>query len=148
MIPNATRWWRCLACCAGPVGSGRAEVPAAHCCDARWMSPKCPVLQTSGGLLCQAPSVQCWKVTLHKAQGLQNLHVDPLAAAAAAAVMNRLVVALAGCLPLWSAACCTVQSRSAASVTFCSVQECCKEVAVQGVCRTCTANDGNRKVLK
>eukprot|EP00775_Hariotina_reticulata_P007799 gene7799-7996_t len=80
----------------GPVGSGRAEVPPIHTCNASWLSPWCPVLQTSGGQLCQSPSVQCWKVTVHKAQGLQNLHVDPQAAAAAAAVMHRLTSRKAG----------------------------------------------------
>jgi hypothetical protein len=36
------------------------------------------------------PTVQLLRVTLHKAQGLLNLHVDPLAAAAAAAAIGRM----------------------------------------------------------
>jgi hypothetical protein len=74
---------------AGPVGSGRAEVQPVHSCNVTWLN-RCPVLQTSGGHLYQTPSVQLVKVTLHRAQGLQNLHVDPVAAAAAAAAINRM----------------------------------------------------------
>lgn len=48
------------------------------------------MLHTGAGHLYQAPTVQLMRVTLHKAQGLQNLHVDPMAAAAAAVAIGRM----------------------------------------------------------
>jgi hypothetical protein len=91
VFKNHTHHTSAAATCtpAGPVGSGRAEVQPVHSCNVAWLN-RCPVLQTSGGHLYQTPSVQLVKVTLHGAQGLQNLHVDPVAAAAAAAAINRM----------------------------------------------------------
>eukprot|EP00878_Enallax_costatus_P011429 GHUV01011932.1.p1 GENE.GHUV01011932.1~~GHUV01011932.1.p1 ORF type:complete len:811 (+),score=294.51 GHUV01011932.1:1142-3574(+) len=77
----------------GPVGSGRAEVPPTYSCSTSWLSPQRPTLHTSAGYLFQTPTVQMLKITLHRAQGLQNLHVDPHAAAAAAAAISKLNVA-------------------------------------------------------
>lgn len=72
------------------MGSGRAEVPPRYCADASWLNWRQPVLHTGAGHLYQAPTVQLMRVTLHKAQGLQNLHVDPMAAAAAAVAIGRM----------------------------------------------------------
>lgn len=65
-------------------------MPPRFCADAAWLNWQQPLLHTGAGHLYQAPTVQLMRVTLHKAQGLQNLHVDPLAAAAAAAAMGRM----------------------------------------------------------
>lgn len=86
---------KCVPTCSlspGPVGSGRAEVPPTHSCSTSWLTPQRTVLHTSGGHVYQTPTVQLLKITLHRAQGLQNLHVDPQAAAAAAAVISKLGV--------------------------------------------------------
>lgn len=74
----------------GPVGSGRADVPPSHSCSTSWLSGQRPTLHTSAGHLYQTPTVQMLKITLHRAQGLQNLHVDPHAAAAAAVAISKL----------------------------------------------------------
>jgi hypothetical protein len=106
---------------AGPVGSGRAEVPPVHSCSAAWLN-RCPVLQTTGGHLYQTPSVQLVKVTLHGAQGLQNLHVDPVAAAAAAAAINRM--AATGDSPIRSRA--AERARQAATAATSLLGERCR----------------------
>jgi hypothetical protein len=76
------------------MGSGHAEVPPRFCADASWLNWQQPLLHTGAGHMYRAPTVQLLRVTLHKAQGLQNLHVDPLAAAAAAAAMGRMASAV------------------------------------------------------
>lgn len=90
LSPSVTRCLTHTHTRAGPVGSGRGEVPPRFCADASWLTWRQPVLHTGAGHLYQAPTVQLLRVTLHKAQGLQNLHVDPMAAAAAASAMGRL----------------------------------------------------------
>lgn len=77
---------------SGPVGSGRGEVSPTHSCSSSWLSPHRAVLHTSGGHVYQTPTVQLVKITLHRAEGLQNLHVDPQAAAAAAAAISKMGV--------------------------------------------------------
>jgi len=72
------------------VGSGKAEVPPRFCADAAWLDWQQPVLHTGAGHVYLAPTVQLMRITLHKAQGLHNLHVDPVAAAAAAAAIGRM----------------------------------------------------------
>lgn len=65
-------------------------MPPRFCADASWLDWQQPVLHTGAGHVYLAPTVQLMRVTLHKAQGLHNLHVDPQAAAAAAAAIGRM----------------------------------------------------------
>lgn len=121
----------CLA--AGPVGSGRSEVPPVHSCNVAWLN-RCPVLHTTGGHLYQTPSVQLVKVTLHRAQGLQNLHVDPVAAAAAAAAINRL--AATGDSPIRSRA--AERARQAATAATSLLGGTCGSTLCGSVCSSMT----------
>ncbi len=82
-------------CSTGSTSAPTPAPPVALATCASLLASHCPVLHTPLGELYEAPPVQLIKLTIHKAEGLHNLNVEPTTAAGVAGSSPRARLAAA-----------------------------------------------------